>query len=69
MPYSLASAEALQLAAQAFSMTTITAASVQARLPTLAGLTATCIAHSVLSKVSAEALPLLQADFQQQLYL
>ncbi len=32
-----------------------TVASVHARLLTLAGLTATCIAHSVHSKISAEA--------------
>jgi len=49
----------LQLAAQAFSTATVTAASAQARLLTLAGLTATCIAHSIQFKVSAEALPLL----------
>ncbi len=37
----------------------VTAASVHARLLTLTGLTATCIAHNVHSKVSAEAVPLL----------
>jgi len=49
----------LQLAAQAFSTATVTAVSAQARLLTLAGLTAICIAHSIHSKVSAEAVPLL----------
>jgi len=52
-------AKALQLAAQTFSTATVTAASAQARLLTLAGLTAICIAHSIHSKVSAEAVPLL----------
>ncbi len=59
MPHSPALAQALQLAAQAFSPATVTAASAPARLLTLAGLTATCIAHDVHSKVSAEAVPLL----------
>ena len=45
--------------AQSTIGTPVTAAGAQARLPTLAGLTATYIAHSVHSKVSAEALPLL----------
>ncbi len=48
-------AKALQLAAQPFSMATVTAAGAQARVLTLAGLTAICIAHSIHSKVSAEA--------------
>jgi len=59
LPHSPALAKALQLAAKAFSTATVTAASAQARLLTLAGLTATCIAHSIHSKVSAEAVPLL----------
>ncbi len=58
MPHSPALAQALQLAAQAFSPVTVTAASAPALL-TLAGLTATCIAHDVHYKVSAEAVPLL----------
>ena len=58
LPHSPASAKVLQLASQAFSLATVTAAGVQARLPTLAGLTATCISHSVHPKVSAEALPI-----------
>jgi len=49
----------LQLAAQAFSTATVTAAGAQARLLTLADLTAICIANSIHSKVSAEAVPLL----------
>ncbi len=61
LPHSPALAKALQLAAQAFSTATVTAASAQARLLTLAdqpvltlaGLTAICIAHSIRSKVSA----------------
>jgi len=54
----------LQLAAQAFSKATVTAGSAHARLLTLAGLTATCIAHSVHSKASAQAVLLLEeADF------
>jgi len=59
LPHSPALAKALQLAAQAFSTATVTAVSAQARLLTLAGLTAICIAHSIHSKVSAEAVPLL----------
>jgi len=59
LPHSPALAKALQLAAQTFSTATVTAASEQARLLTLAGLTAICIAHSIHSKVSAEAVPLL----------
>jgi len=49
LPHSPALAKALQLAPQAFSMATVTAASAQARLLTLAGLTAICIAHSIHS--------------------
>ncbi len=51
-------AKASQLAAQALSVAPVTAASAQARLLTLAGLTATCILllHSVCFNVSAEAL-------------
>jgi len=49
----------LRLAAQAFSTATVTAAGAQARLLTLAGLTAICIAHGIHSKVSVEAVPLL----------
>jgi len=49
----------LQLAAQVFSTTTVAAAGAQAGLLTLAGLTAICLAHSMHSKVSAEAVPLL----------
>jgi len=52
-------AKALQLAAQAFSTATITAASTQTRLLTLADLTAICIAHSTHFQVSAGAVPLL----------
>jgi len=59
LPHSPALAQTLQLAAQAFSTATVTAASAQARLLTLAGLTAICIAHSIHSKVSADAMPLL----------
>ena len=59
LPHSPAHCNALQLAAQAFSPATVTAASVQARLPTLAGLIATCIAHSVHCMVFAEAMPLM----------
>jgi len=59
LPHSPALAQALQVAAQAFSTATVTAASAHGRLLTLAGLTATCIAHNVHSKVSAEAVPLL----------
>ena len=59
LPHSPALAKPLQLAAQAFSTATVTAASAQARLLTLAGFTAICIAHSVYSKDSAEAVPLL----------
>ena len=40
----------------------VTAASAHARLLTLAGLTAICIAQSIHSKLSAEAVPLLLAD-------
>ena len=47
------------LAAQALSAATDTAASARARLLTLAGLTAICIAHSIHSKLSAGAMPLL----------
>jgi len=49
----------LQPAAQAFSTATVTAAGAQARLLTLAGLTAIFIAHSIHSNASAEAVPLL----------
>jgi len=59
LPHSPALAKALQLAAQTFSTATVTAAGAQARLLTLAGLTAICIAHSIHFKVSAEAVPLL----------
>jgi len=59
LPHLPALAKASQLAAQAFLTATVTAASAQARLLTLAGLTAICIAHSVHSKVSAEAVLLL----------
>jgi len=59
LPHSPASAKALQLAAQAFSTATVTAASAHARLLTLAGLTAICIGHSIHSKISAEAVPVL----------
>jgi len=59
LPHLPALAQALQLAAQAFSTATVTAASAHGRVLTLAGLTATCIAHNVHSKVSAEAVPLL----------
>jgi len=61
LPHSAALAKALQLAAQAFSTATVTAASAQARLLTLAGFTAICTAHSIQSKVSAGAVPLLLA--------
>jgi len=54
LPHSPALAKAVQLAAQAFSRATVTAAGAQARLLTLAGLTSICIAHSIHSKVSAE---------------
>jgi len=50
----------LQLAAHAFSTATVIAAGAQARLLTMAGLTAICIAHSIHSKVSA--VPLLSND-------
>ena len=40
-------------------MATVAAVGAQARLLTLADLTATYIAHSIHSKVSAEAVPLL----------
>jgi len=56
-------AKALQLAAQTFSTATVTAAGAQARLLTPAGLTAICIAHSIHSKDSAEAVPLLKQTF------
>ena len=46
LTHSPALAKGLQLAAQAFSAAAVTAASAQARLLTLAGLTAICIAHS-----------------------
>ena len=59
LPHSPALARALQLAAQALSAATVTAASAQARLPVLAGLTATCIAHSNHIQVFAEAGSLL----------
>jgi len=56
LPHSPALAKALQLATQAFSMATVTAASAQAGLLTLAGLTTICIEHSIHSKVSDEAI-------------
>ena len=51
LPHSPALARALQLAAQALSAAAVTAASAHARLLVLAGLTATCIAHSNHSQV------------------
>jgi len=58
LPHSSALAKALQLAAQMFSRATVSAASAQARLLILAGLTAICIAlQGFHFKVSAEALP------------
>jgi len=59
LPHSPALDKALQLAAQACPTATVTAASAQARLLTLAGLAAVCIDAVLHSKVSAEAMPLL----------
>ena len=59
LPHSPASAKALQLAAQTSTATVAATVvtSAQARLLTLAGLTAICIAHSIHSKGFADAVP------------
>ena len=54
LPHTPAFSKALQLVAQAFAAATITAASAHAPLLTLAGLTTTCITHSIHLQVSAE---------------